>query len=300
MAKVADVNVAMPGSDIGYGLSALLDLLLANGYTIQASGTGTAGARTTTNQLTTPALWIAAANTWVIVFRDSVYVTLLRASATSLTVRFAVVAPATVGSATVPDSQVTAANEVSFASLSITGSSRAHAVTFDSDSNAAGIRSFYLLFTDGSATPRGVVVIEAMADGTYATANPAPYVVTATATGTPFITTSTNWAWWYSPTSVWTSSNNLGVPYASNYLASTATPAGVNPWSTEDQMVPPYWGRVTGAASPGLLGQGATIRAALTFRSYPSTVNLATDAYVYVGTNSGSCLLPWPESVVPL
>lgn len=300
MAKVATVNVATPGSDIGYGLSAFLDLVLANGYTIVATGTGTAGTRSATNQLTSPALWIAAANTWAIVSRGNVYVTFLRVGATQLTVRFAVTAPTVVGSATVPDSQAVAANEVAFASMSISGSNRAHAISFDADCNAAGIRSFYLLFTDGGVTPRGNVVLEAMADGTYATANPAPYCVLAASQGAGFSGNNSSWAWWYSPTSIWTTSNPQGTLYASNYISGNTTVCGVNPWSSEDQMIPPVWGRATSGSFPGLLGQAAHLRSACVYRSYPSTVNLATDAYLYVGTASGSSLIPWPDGVTPL
>jgi len=300
MAKVATVNVATPGSDIGYGLSALLDLVLGNGYSIVSTGTGTAGARTTTNQLTTPALWIAAANTWAIYTRGSIWVTLHRVTATQLTVKVAVTAPSVVGSATVPDSQVTAANETAFTSMSITGSNRAHAISFNADNNASGIRSFYLVFTDGSATPRGNVVLEAMADGTYPMANPAPYVVLAGSTGTGLSGNSGAWAWWYSPTSVWTSANTMGTLYTSNYISGNTVGVGVNPWSSEDQMIPPVWGRPTSGASPGLVGQAATMRSACVFRSYPSTVNLATDAYLYVGTASGSSLIPWPNGITPL
>lgn len=298
--KVTNVNVATPGSDVGYGLSALLDLLLANGWTIQSTGTGTGGTRAASNQLTSPALWIANTNTWAILFRGNVYVTLLRTSASNITVKFAVVAPSVVGSNTVPDSQVTAANETSLGPLSITGSSRAHAVSVDTDSNAAGIRSFYLLFTDGTATPRGFAALEAMANGTYATANPAPYAVTAATSASPLAANGGGWAYWYSPTSVWSSGNSIGTMYSSAYLSGTSAPAGVNPWSSEDQMLPATWGRPTGGAAPGLLGVGATIRTACTFRSYPNTVNLASDAGLYCGSTSGASVIPWPNGVTPL
>jgi len=300
MAKVATPNVVTPGGDIGYGLSALLDLVLGNGYTAVSSGTGTAGARTATNQLTTPALWIAAANTWAIYTRGSIWVTLHRISATQLTVKVAVTAPSVVGSATVPDSQVTAANETTFASMSISASTRAHAISFNADNNASGVRAFYLVFTDGSAAPKGSVVLEAMADGTYPMSNPAPYVVAASASGNPFTGNTSIWAWWYSPTSTWTSGNTMGTLYTSNYISGNTVGAGVNPWSSEDQMIPPVWGRPTSGASPGLVGQAATMRSACVFRSYPSTVNLASDAYLYVGTTSGSSLIPWPNGITPL
>lgn len=300
MAKVATVNV-ITGPEVGNGLFALADLLLANGYTNYSTGTGTAGTRSVTNQLTSAALWSAAANTWQIVFRGSVYVTFVRISSTQISYRVAVTAPTVVGSATVPDSQAVAANEVSYGTLSVSSSTRAHAISTDTDSNAAGIRSFALIYTDGTSILRGSFVLEAMADGSFPMANPAPYVVGAAAGGTLFVAGSGSWSWWYSPTATWTgTANPIGGPYSNNYLTAVAAAAGVNPWSSEDQGVAPCWGRPTSGVQPGFVGQGATIKAATVNRGYPSTVNLATDAYLYVGTTSGSCLIPWPNGVVPL
>jgi len=307
MAKVATVNTVCVGNDIGYGLYSLATLLLANGWTLQSCGTGTAGARRTGvgNELTQPE-WVAAANTWQILYRGNVYVTFLRISATSLTVRYAVVAPATVSGtpATVPDAQVTVANQVEYAGLGIAASNRAHAITYSADSNAAGIRSFYLMFTDGSATIRGAVILEAMADGTYASGNPAPYVVGAKTQGSIFYSGNA-WSWWYSPSSVWTlaSAGYAATPlnYNANLFAGGATVCGVDPWDSKDIGVPYSWGRTTAQTQPGFVGQSSGMRAPCVFRSYPNTVDLATGAYVYMGDGSTSSgLVPWPDGITPL
>lgn len=304
MAKQATVNVSTVGADVGYGLEALETLLLANGWTLVAAGTGTAGVRRTSGALSL-AEWLAAANTWQIVTRGSVWLTLKRNSATSIDVRFAVTAPTTTGSATVADSQVTAANETTFLAQSITGSSRAHAITVDSDENAAGIRSFYLLFTDVSFALTGVVAFGALANGSYTSTNPAPYVVSMSTTGAPFVATNAAWRWWYSPASVWTASTPLGIPIldsaAGRFLfAGSTNTSGVDPWNSKDVAFPAVFGRNITQTQSGFVGAAVSILGASVNRGYPNTTDLATDARVYVGTTAGSCLIPWPNGVVPL
>jgi hypothetical protein len=303
MAKQANVNVSTVGADVGYGLEALETLLLANGWTLVAAGTGTAGVRRTSGALSL-AEWLAAANTWQIVTRGSVWLTIKRNSASSIDVRFAVTAPTTVGSATVADSQVTAANETTFLSQSISGSSRAHAITVDSDDNAAGIRSFYLVFTDVSFVVTGVVAFAALANGSHTSTNPAPYVVSVSISGAPFVAINAAWRWWYSPSSVWTASIALGVPVtdASNrfLFAGSTNTSGVDPWNGKDVAFPAVFGRTITQTQSGFVGAAVSILGASVNRGYPNTTDLATDARVYVGTTSGSCLIPWPNGVVPL
>jgi hypothetical protein len=236
-------------------------------------------------------------------YRGNVFVTLWRVSATSLTVKFAVVAPATVSGtpATVPDAQVTAANEVAYSTMSITGSTRAHAITYSDDQNAIGIRSFYLLFTDGTATPRGAVALEALANNSYDPANAAPYAVAAGTTNNVFSTSASVWSWWYSPTSVWATGTSPSAPYCigiGNYpFGSTTTLAGVSPWSALDQGVATLWARNSAAVvAPGFAGQSNTLKLRGVNRSYPSTVNLASGAYVYVV----DFLVPWQDGTAPL
>lgn len=311
MAKVATVNIdtinpATLLPDVGYGIRNLMTLLLANGWTLVSCGTGTAGVRRTTPALS-QAEWIAAANTWQIVTRGSVWVTIRRTGATGIDVRFAVTAPTVISGtpATVPDAQVTATNEVTYLSTSITSTTRAHAITFDTDDNAAGIRSFFLVFTDGTNVVRGTVLLSAFANSTYATANPAPYAVAAWGfTGgqsSPFRSGATPWSWWYSPSSVWTTSNSIAVPnngVATNFA--TTAPAGVDPWSSKDVAFPVAWVRNTGGTFPGFAGASVHILGAGTYRGYPNTTDLATDARVYVGDGAGSSLIPWPNGVTPL
>lgn len=297
MAKVSTVNVAVIGADVGYGLFTLSALLRANGWTIVSAGDGTGRGVTALTQ----GQWIAAGGTWEVLNRGLVWVSIQRVGINSMTVRFAVTTPLANGTGTVMDAQSVIANQVQYLNIFVSGASRAHAITSDSDENAAGVRSFYLLFSDGTSTLRGTIALEAMADGTYATANPAPYAVSAANSAINFSVQSNTWSWWYSPTSAWTALTSLSAPGSAGFMAGVASPAGVNPWSSEDQAVPATWYRQVSSPTPGLLGQSATLRVACVPRGYPDTVNLATDAYLYVGNGaSGSSLIPWPNAVVPL
>lgn len=303
MAKVTNVNIntinpATSSSEIGYGIYSLMTLLLANGWTFVSRGSGS-GVRNDVSPLT-QLEWNAAPNTWQIVRRGSVYFTMRRVSAISLDVRFAVTAPQPTGTGTSPDPQATATNEVAFTSIGITLTSRAHVITFDSDDNAAGIRSFYLLFTDGTPNMRGTVVFEAMADGTYASANPHPYVVAASSLGTPLRNDGGSWAFWHSPTSVWSTGNNLGVPAlttAGNYIFGANTGGvGVDPWTSKDPNFPAIFGRPAGPAAPGLIGMSKHLKLAGVNRGYLNTVDTATDAYAYFNC----CLIPYANNTAPI
>ena len=306
MAKVANCNISTINpltlaSELSYGIEALMTLLLANGWTLVSCGTGTAGVRRTTPALS-QAEWIAATNTWQIVQRGTVYVVMRRVSATSMDVRYAFTAGALVaGNATTPDT-FPAGTETTYNSISVSTTTRAHAVTFDSDDNAAGIRSFSLLFTDGTNTGRAVALLEAMANGTYATSNPAPFVVSAATAGSsfPLVYNANSWSYWYSPTGAWTTGNIATIPAQSGggifLFAGNTTPVGVDPWTSKDPVYPAMFGRRGDVAAGGLLGLSKNVKLAGVFRGYPNTVDSATDAYVYIGV----CLLPFANNTVPL
>jgi hypothetical protein len=304
MAKVTDVNINLISNELGYGISGMMTLLLANGWTLVSCGTGTAGVRRTTPALSL-AEWLAAANTWQIVSRPllgagagtTVYVVMKRNSSTTMDVRFAHTSGAlTAGSATAPDT-FPAGTEVTYNSLNMTGSTRAHAITFDTNENAAGIRPFYLVFTTGVGV-QGGAALEAMADGSYITANPAPYAVAAAGSGNSPFNGIACWTWWYSPSSLWVP--QVVGNFSFNTYFGPATGCGVDPWSApasaKDPNFPISFGRLTSTTSPGFVGSSKYLKGAGVLRGYPNTVDTTTDAYVYVA----SCLIPYANNVVPL
>lgn len=69
-----------------------------------------------------------------------------------------------------------------------------------------------------------------------------------------------------------------------------------NPYTGTDNVVGSLWHRSTDASPKGytdLILQGGTSR------SYPNTINLNTDAYIYtIGANA--FLIPWPNGVTPV
>lgn len=309
MAKIASVNVDCSARLAAQGCYELADLLYnSGGWSMLSCGTGTAGVRSTLyTDLDTDVKWAAATNTWMILYRGSVYVTLQKVSTTNITFKVASTAPTTVGNATTPDSQVTAANEVTLCNnvAVASGASRCHAISFDNDQNTAGIRSFYLFWTDGSATPRGIIALEALANGTFSTSNSFPFVCAGGTTGTivtqNIASGNSSWSWWYSPSSVWVPGtrpaqliNNV-ISTVPQYIAGL-TGGGADPWDANDPAIPLAFGRITSQTQPGFVGLSNSIKLRVVARSYPDTVNLATDAYVYLG----EMLIPWADNVAPI
>jgi hypothetical protein len=72
---------------------------------------------------------------------------------------------------------------------------------------------------------------------------------------------------------------------------------GTNPYDSTDNSVPMIWGRCSALGSnTGPKGFSKYLKWKFTSRVYPDSVNLASDAYVYVT----DVQVPWPNSVTPL
>lgn len=73
--------------------------------------------------------------------------------------------------------------------------------------------------------------------------------------------------------------------------------AGPNPYNGADDTLPLYFARQPAVFSSqqGMFGVAEYLRVKGTNRTYPNTINLATDAYIYVG----DLLMPWPNGVTP-
>lgn len=85
------------------------------------------------------------------------------------------------------------------------------------------------------------------------------------------------------------------VPYGAAYFGNEGTDA----YEGKDTLLPPLWAKtnlgVKGASKFMMYSSAGASRA------YPDTVNLATDAYVYMQVYASNCaLIPWPEGVTPL
>jgi hypothetical protein len=301
MAKVTNVNIVPhTGTDVASGLYELATALLANGYTLVACGTGTSGVRRTSGALSL-AEWHGNNNAWQILTRGSVWITFQRTGAGNVVYEIGVVAPSTTGDADSYDTQATAANKNTY-TIAVSGTTRAHVITYNADCNAAGIRSFALIYTDGTSTPRGHFYLEAFEDGTFSPSNPAPYAVSGANSGNTFVYNGGAWSWWHSPTSVWVPASNFAIPGNSSFYMGAYSPsAGVDQWDGEDVGLPIFFGRPTGGLQPGYVGAAAHLRCACVGRSYPSTMELASNAFCYIGAAaSGSCLQPWENGTTPL
>ena len=157
------------------------------------------------------------------------------------------------------------------------------------------------MWTAGTATATGVCIFEAMADGSFSTANAFPFAAACNPGNNAVSGATFVWSWWYSPSSVWVSFTSPAwilrqVSGVTPIFVAGPGVCGVNPWDTQDQAIPVFFGRDTGLSQPGFLGFSKTLKMRLVGRAYPDTVNLATDAYVYLG----DMLIPWPETIAPI
>lgn len=185
------------------------------------------------------------------------------------------------------------------------GSYRAHAIC--QDAAVGDVYEWFLLGTpNAGGDPTGGFACAALAVGSYPSADVSPCVHIGYQSSTPYGGGANYARKWYRYGLSGAAFVDVGqvVLYqnagggASGPMSGDATTTlpGVNPYDTTDEGVPAMWGRVGSTSSPGWAGFGATLKQKMVSRTYPDTIDLATDAYVY----ADSFLVPWPESVVPM
>lgn len=287
MAKVWNVNIDCSTRQGSQLLFELKTLLLANGWSI----TGTSDGTTATNgaspdRVSTVALFDVS-NAWYVLADPSgtcwIYVQ-RGASNTTFTIKVSRVAPQTNGTATALPTCATAANETTLVNnttfVNSSGSARGHIVTYNSAENAVGVRPFYAMMTQGTATLLGSFVVEAIANNTYDTANAYPWVTAAGAGNAGLDYTGSRWTYYYTPTNAFITADwSFPVYGASNTSNNTAA---ASPWSGEDTAIPVMIGRGSVSPPANVLGFLKNIRLASFYRNYPNTLTtVAGERYVY-------------------
>jgi hypothetical protein len=297
MAKVTNVNI---DCTTNRGAQAFFDLKVflttSCGYTLIATGNGTAGAGNCSNAPIPPntdfVSTLAAFNTanayyvladpsgkfWIAVQRGSVN------TAFNIRMYVGVVPPTAVSGSVIPTLAITA-NQVDILTTGFSfgsGANRAHLISYNSAENLAGIRPVYLLMTDSSATIVSTFLVEAAADGTYST-NANPWAATASTAG---LSTGSVWQYFHSPTSVF--APVTGVAGVNN--------TGIDPFTGADQGLPMSLGRSFSAAQPGFWGTFKNLRFRTTQRGYPDTMTTAGgDRFVYANNS----VVPYADGVNP-
>lgn len=303
MAKVTNVNIDCSSRQGSQLLFELKTLLLANGWTI----TGTSDGTTATNgaspdRVNTVALFDVS-NAWYVLADPSgtcwVYVQ-RRASNTIFTIKVSRVAPQTNGTATTLPTCATASNETTLVNnttfVNSSGSAHGHIVTYNSSENAAGVRPFYAMMTQGTSTLLGSFIVEAIADNTYDNLNAYPWVTAAGAGNAGLEFTGQPFKYYYSPTSVWTSADYSFFVYGASPYTSNLTSA-VSPWSNEDIALPVLIGRGSASSPANVLGFMKNIRQASLIRNYPNTLTTpGGERYVY----AVYFVIPYANGVTPL
>lgn len=309
MAKQTNVNIDCTTYYASQAFFSLKELLKAHGWTVVNSGTGSAGSYFSTSDGITTAALMDGSRAWYVI-RDPASKFWLCVQRTTSNNVFRVKIAVSAFSGGAPDREVVPSSTTETTLIgsgtdgSPTGANpftggamapRAHIITYDNDQNAGGIRSFYLLMTQGTSTLLGGFCFEALANGSYPTSMTEPFAV-GWSTGNTFLTLSSGWTWWYKPGTVWASSTPLAQPYNNAaYIAGSQVP-GVDPWNSDDLGIPTCLGRASTQSQPGFVGFLANIRLRGVARSYPDTATAAGVTSVY----AGDCLVPYADGVTPL
>lgn len=297
MAKATNVNIdcsVRQGSQLLFDLKTLL---LANGWTITATSDGTNFTNgPAPDNVSTVALFDVS-NAYYVLGDPSgtfwLYVQ-RRAANTTFTVKISRVAPQANGTATVLPTTAVATNERTLINNAVLFNSsvnaRGHVITYDAAENAAGVRPFYVLMTDGTATLLGCMVFEAIEDGSYDSSNAYPWVVSAGAGNVALAFAGTTWTYYFSPTNAFVSTVWSFPSIGTNLRLSDAT----SPWSGQDFAYLIAIGR--NAAPASLLGILKHIRFAWFYRNYPNTLTTsAGDRYVY----AVNFVIPYEDGATP-
>jgi hypothetical protein len=301
MAKATNVNIDCSTRQGSQLLFELKVLLLANGWTITATSDGTNFTNgASPDNVSTVALFDVS-NAYYVLADPSgtcwVYIQ-RRAANTTFTVKVSRVAPQTNGTATALPTCATATNEITLINnatlFNSSGSARGHIITYDASENAAGVRPFYALMTDGTATLRGSLVVEAIADNTYDPLNLYPWVTAAGAGDAGLDSSGTPCKYYYSPTNVFVSIN-WSYYYNNSNIATNWTNLP-SPWGSGDTALPAFIG--TGTTSPAnVLGFFKNIQIPSYYRGYPNTFTTnAGERYVH----ARYFIIPYANGVQPI
>lgn len=302
MAKVSNVNIDCSTRQGSQLLFDLKTLLLANGWTIVGTSDGTTATNAASPDRVNTVALFDVANAWYVLVDAASKVWLYvqrRGANTTFSIKVSRAAPQANGTATALPTCATATDETTIVNnatlFNSSGSARGHLVTYDAAENAAGIRPFYALMTDGTSTLRGSLVVEAIANSTYDPSNAHPWIVAAGAGNAGFDFTGSLWTYYYSPTTVWTTADwSFPVYGASSTSNNTAV---ASPWGSGDTAIPVMIGRGSASSPANVLGFLKNIRLASFYRNYPNTFTTSGgERYVY----AVYFIVPFANGVQPL
>lgn len=158
------------------------------------------------------------------------------------------------------------------------GTYRCHIVAYSTP--IGGVYPVYAYFTDtpGSTQSAGQLMIEPMAPGSYDVADPEPYVVF-------YGSTQVNQTPAFYFNGVWTTTGVLDPVISAGTLAADI-------YTGKDVNVRPIY---YNTGSTRIKGYGGLIAVRGPSRSWPATVNRATDSYVYIDVR----VLPFQDATEP-
>jgi hypothetical protein len=308
MAKFTHVNIDTTTNGVTQIIFSLLTQMLAAGWTVQTSSDGTTYKATPGSQITVAgsgAGGLANTSAWFRVQDPGgrrEFVFQRGATHSSYTVVYSALDRFTGGTPNATTRPTAADEQVLYSAVSLwtgaPGSMYGHVcVQSTPEGNAYGFWCFTTTVGTG-ANPSGVFLCcEPLAVGSYPAADTDP-VVHWVLTSNPLVFGSNAWRWTYKHNltgEAWAAVTAPTVP--AQGLASLVGTIGSNPYDGDDNHFPAgFCRRSSDITSVGWKGWGKYIRIKGTNRSYPDTINLATDAYVH----AGDYLIPWEDGTAPL
>jgi hypothetical protein len=317
MAKVASVNVSVTnGAEVIWNL---INLLISNGWTKAQDSDGQGGTYSPTGQqvtgpgsgnngLNNPSAWVAlvdpggerkyffqrgsgaVANWWIRYSRNAAF-------------------GGTPDATTMPETtDIQSVHGTSATGLALFGGTASYYTHAVAETTAAfGVYQFWFactaLFT--GALLQGGMYVQGLETAPYSGGLDLDPAVLLIGAGANSIAEPTGMRFWLyyglvapppPPTPVWVSTGTR------NPILAPATIPSV--WTGNDLVLPTFYssGNVFLTAVAPFKGQGTWLWTPMTQRVYPDTINLNTDAYVYIGINISNgpwILCPWPNGVVP-
>lgn len=307
MAKFTDVNIDTTTNGATEIIFALLTQLLAAGWTVQTSSDGTTYKSTPGSQVVSAgggAGGLGNTSAWFriqdpggrrefVFFRGGNHAT--------WTVVYSPLAKFTGGSPGATTRPTATDEQLIYSAVTLwSGSPGAwygHVVV--QSTPEGGVYGFWCWATtvgSGAIPSGGLLVCEPLAVGSYPVEDTDPCVFCAVTSG-PSAYNTAAWRWMYKHGlvgEVFAAATSAVLP-AQN-TTKVVGDIGSNPYSADDNHLPVGFARITANGSAiGWKGWAKFMRAKGTNRSYPDTINLATDAYVHVG----DWLFPWEDGTTP-
>lgn len=309
MAKFTHVNIDTTTNGATEIVFSLLTQMLAAGWTVQSSSDGTTYKSTPGSQVVSAAAGAGGLNNTNAWFRIQdpgarrEFVLYRGINPHTWTFVYSPLARFTGGSPGATTRPTASDEQIIYSAVTLSSSTLGavygHVVV--QSTPEGGVYGFWVWATvvgTGVFGQQSPLFCEPLTVGSYPSADVDPVVLWTTSSTSTITTTVGAWRWMYKLGLVgeaWTGIVPVVTP--ARGAAPLVAAIGTNPYDGDDNHLPVGFARLSSDSTQvGWKGWAKYLRAKGTNRSYPDTINLATDAYVHVG----EFLLPWEDGTTPL